>query len=59
MIGIPRSRWVSASGDTSPREVAERMKEKEFDVVPVEEPATEVVTSYFSTDVWGDYASVS
>ena len=59
MIGIPRSRWVSAPEDTSATEAAERMKENGFDVVPIETPATEVVTSYFSTDVWGNYASVS
>lgn len=55
VVGIGRTRWISAE-EGEPVEISQaRMKEGGFDVLPI---AGEPVRRYYLTEKWGDYARI-
>lgn len=57
-VGIGSNQWVSIpASESRPEEARTKMEEHRFDVLPIESGGGNV-SSYFTTDEWGDFSSV-
>ena len=54
-VGIHASRWTTVTEQTSPDEIQELMRQKQYDVVPIE--SAEDITHYYTTSKPGDFSS--
>ena len=57
VVGVSRLRWTSVEPETEEEEVRHLMKDRSFDVVPVEDRENEV-RRYYQTITWGDYSNI-
>ena len=57
VVGVSRLRWTSVEPETEEEDVRRLMKERSFDIVPVEDGENDV-TRYYQTETWGDFSDI-
>jgi hypothetical protein len=57
VVGVSRLRWTSVEPETDNEDVRGLMKDRSFDVVPVEDGEKDI-TRYYQTATWGDFSDI-